>query len=81
MQCASPKLAEETRRLLEALLDKVPDEATRVGRPEIQNRAAVARVILGALVGLALQSLQGAGPEELHASYEALEHILKEMLM
>jgi AcrR family transcriptional regulator len=79
MAAWSPRLKEETRRLQEKLVDVIHAEALRIGRRDFQTRA-VARAVLGALDGIALQALQGAPAEEIDAAYAALEQILSRLL-
>lgn len=71
----SPTLAAETRRLHDELLEVILSEGLRTGKAHLGSRA-VARLVLGALDGLAMQALNGADATEVNAAYEALEQIL-----
>lgn len=75
MAAWNPALAEETRRLQEDLVAVILSEAGRTGRAELQSKP-VARVVLAALDGLALQTLQGADAAEMADAYAALEQLL-----
>lgn len=79
MAAWSPTLAAETRRLQDELVDVIFSEAARVARPDFKSKA-VARVVLGALDGLALQALQGAPEQEMDAAFAALEQFLAPFL-
>lgn len=69
-----PELATETRRLEDELLELILTQSP--GQPP----RAVARLVLGALDGLALQVLQGAPASEMEAAYAALESVLRDVV-
>lgn len=75
----SAEVAAETRPLQDKLLDVILAESAYASQDCLKTRA-VARLVLGALNGLALQALQGAPEEEMDAAYAALESILIELI-
>jgi AcrR family transcriptional regulator len=79
MAAWSPELAGEIRQLEEALLQVILSESEQTGAAWLQTRT-VARLVLGALDGLALQALHGAPPAEIDAAYAALEALLTSLI-
>jgi AcrR family transcriptional regulator len=75
----SPELAAATRRLQGELLDVILAETEQTGQARLQTKA-VARLVLGALDGLALQALQGAPEDEMDAAYAALACMLQNLI-
>jgi AcrR family transcriptional regulator len=71
----SPELAAVTRQLQDELLDLILAESEHTGQARLRTKA-VARLVLGALDGLALQALQGAPDDEMDGAYAALEWTL-----
>jgi AcrR family transcriptional regulator len=79
MAAWSPELAAGIRELEEELLQVVLSESEHTGAAWLQTRT-VARLVLGALDGLALQALHGAPPAEMDAAYAALESLLTSLI-
>ena len=79
MAAWSPALAEANRRLQEELLALILLQSEQTGVARLQSKT-VARLVLGALDGLALQALQGAPEEEMDAAYAALEWLLTDLV-